>query len=204
MTETRSVTATFDDSGVPPPPPPPPLEVTGEIWPSSCSILEGDSDCEGRVWWESTNTSDVSVKEDGSEFSTNANQTSPGVSRTLDFGLKVFKIFDVGNQLDMKTVDIKCEAWLFWLGGVCQAAPPTISANPVVIEEGDSTELSWIIPVADGTCTIDGGTFDNDPLIKLTDEQVVELDATTTFTIDCGEFGSDSVKVEVQPKNYET
>lgn len=184
--------------------------VSGEIYPSGCFIAENESTCSGMVWWESTNANNPSILQNGVQFSTSANQSSPGVSRTLNYSgtggsPNVFEIDDGTTQLDIETASALCAAGLIWdsVSSTCVSGAPTIDADPRVIEEGSQTTVSWTVPDPEA-CTLSGGGYNNEPISSLGSGITPTLEATTTFIIDCGAYGSDSVTVEVVPKNFET
>jgi len=86
---------------------------------TNCSIPTGDSSCSVNVSWNSSFTNNpISVRQDGTQFSTAAN--SGGTSRNVLFGNSVFSFYDNGSELDSDTASAICAPGTIWVSPICR------------------------------------------------------------------------------------
>lgn len=89
------------------------------------------------------------------------------------------------------------------------ASAPTITANGggdnIRVRSDETVTISWDATDSDpATCSVTGGGYTNNPLASQTGNTDVTILGTTTFTIDCGANGTDSVTVELIPSVFES
>lgn len=96
----------------------------------SCTIASGASTCMSSISWTSANlTTTLSVRQNGSQFSTSA--TSAGLTRTLQYGSGAANVFTAvhnGSTLDTKTGTASCASGSTWDGSTCAASAPPVSS----------------------------------------------------------------------------
>lgn len=101
--------------------------------PSSCLITSGNSTCTVPLTWTSANFTDPKLTDENmsTTLSTNANQSSPGMTVWVAYGGTTFKLKDGSDTFDTKTVSGICDTNLSWNGTVCSAPsiPPCVAGE---------------------------------------------------------------------------
>ncbi|HWO07115.1 MAG TPA: lamin tail domain-containing protein [Candidatus Paceibacterota bacterium] len=171
-------------------PPPPPEEPTVVLTADPLTINEGDS---STLEWTSENadTCEASGGWDGERNTSGTEVVSP--SETTMYHIDCFGPGGVAGD-DVVVTVIPDEP---------DAPTVEITADPMTITEGESSELSWNSENAD-TCTASNGWIGDR---ALDGTEVVTPATTTTYAIECeGEGGTaqDSVTVTVTPDEPET
>jgi hypothetical protein len=113
-----------------------------DIIAPDCAINNGFSSCHTTVSWTSNNTSaPISVRKDGSEFSTVANNA--GVDKVLQYGPNVFTFRDSTGVLDTATATAYCAAGTAKIGESCINASDLVAGaiTPIVAKTGVSVTL---------------------------------------------------------------
>jgi hypothetical protein len=143
---------------------------TANLNASDCTISIGNSSCTTNVSWSSSDTvSPLSISQNGTEFSTVANN-AVGVARTLNRGTNTFTFEDNGTQLADETATASCAGGSAWstITSQCVAIPaaPAVDAwwtvilgattsvlpvgDPATVLVGQGLEINWdSVPTAD-------------------------------------------------------
>ncbi len=102
--------------------------VSGSISAGDCTITAGNNSCTTNVSWNSTNGTAISVRQDGTQFSTSA--SSGGTVRTIvgHGTVSTFAIFDGGIQLGVDTAAASCAGGSSW--DTTQAKCVTLPGTP--------------------------------------------------------------------------
>ena len=116
-----------------------------------CTIAAGNSTCTSDVTWQSSGiTGSVSVRQDGTQFSTTPQQTTP-VLRTLNHGSNTFTFDHNGATLSSVTAQAACESGTVWNGSSCESTgSASITAPPCTIAAGNSTCTSGVTWTSSG------------------------------------------------------
>jgi hypothetical protein len=130
---------------------------SGNISATNCSITAGNNSCTSNVSWNTANASAVSVRQDGTEFSTAV--SSAGTPRTIvgHGTTATFRVYNSGVEIaPAVTASALCTGGTAWDGtqGRCvngpnQPNPPTAVANAAC----GSGQVSVTWPVAAGATT---------------------------------------------------
>jgi hypothetical protein len=133
---------------------------------SACFIQAGANSCVANtVTWSSSNvTSPISVRQDGVQFATNANQPT-AVSRTIPYGTATFTFHhnggtQVGSQHQISASCIASAPWSTALG-MCVAAPInpglSLSVSPTVVRGNQTATITWSLTTPYSmSCTVFG------------------------------------------------
>lgn len=95
--------------------------------PASCSIAVGASTCSVGVTWSSNNYLSASIKEDGNEFSTALNQSTP-ITRNISNGTHPYSYYSGTSLIATTNAVASCISGSMWNGSLCASA--TISSTP--------------------------------------------------------------------------
>ncbi len=139
-----------------------PAEPVATITASGCDVAIGSGSCPSSVTWTSSYVSSPSVRLDGSEFSTAANDS---VSQTITLGQHDFTFYENGGgqPLDAATVAASCVngASHNVASDTCVTTPATpvmsVDASPSLVRFGATSTVAIQISSAESiTCTING------------------------------------------------
>jgi hypothetical protein len=169
-------------------PPTTPTTATANISGGGCSIQVGASRCDAAVTWDSEGTTGaISVRQDGAEFASNADQVT-ALPVPVDFGSNFFTFHhNSGVQVGVShEIIATCVATASWNGSICAASTAPINpglslaVSPTTVRANQTTTLTWSIatPPEPGTvsCTILGpkiATVTFDPADPATPNNIV-------------------------------
>lgn len=141
----------------------------------SCTIAANASTCNVNVTWTSTGLASPSIAQDGTEFSTSANQTTAvqraisrnGLSMFLTQpGMHMFTINDgpsagLTSNLDAATATASCVSGTTWNGTLCAAssskvALPLPALTAVPNNYKNPSTLTWKAPEGFVSCSGNG------------------------------------------------
>jgi len=117
MNQARNVTATFNL-----------ITPSATITATNCYIPAGSSACDSTVSWSTENISNVSVRKNGSPFSTNL--SSEGTTQSISYGTSTFSLFNLDTeQIQAEdTATASCSLGSVWGGSVCEG-PKTLNVS---------------------------------------------------------------------------
>lgn len=88
---------------------------------------------------------------------------------------------------------------------VTTRAPVDIDADPKVVYQGEQSTVTWSTGSADpASCSVTGPEINLPTLSSSSGSEVVDVNGESTYTIDCGVSGTDSVTIRVLPVIQET
>ncbi len=172
---------------------------TGDIWADgtsgSITIPTGGS---ATITWDSEDTTNCRVLEGASQIATGVSN-SVGVSVSPVTPTLYSLICDGTNGATDVLIDVVSI-------NIGNNLPPDLSANHRVVSEGDGVNLTWNLNGGAGPCVL---TANNIPVPGYSNIManggyaVPSVNVTTMYEIQCPN-GSDSVRVEIIPRGFET
>jgi hypothetical protein len=126
---------------------------------SSCEITSGNNSCPATIGWTSSNASSPTITQNGTSFSTNANDTT---SRELLRGTNTFVFRSNGTQIALNSVNVDCDSNANWNGSSCVSTVTLDVTSGGLIRSGDTSEVDFSASGLDEsgtsfTCSFTGG-----------------------------------------------
>ncbi|MFA5132152.1 MAG: CARDB domain-containing protein [Candidatus Paceibacterota bacterium] len=160
----------------------------------SCTITAASSTCTTSVSWTSSNlTSSLSVRQNGTQFSTLSFST--GVNRTLSHGSGASNNFTAvhttatPSTLDTKTGTASCAGGLTWNGSTCVGEADLIAGNVSPISATVNTATMLSATITNQGLTSTGVSFNNFIQVATAANgggTITDLTATTMGTLAAG------------------
>ncbi|HEU0086006.1 MAG TPA: hypothetical protein VFQ59_03585 [Candidatus Paceibacterota bacterium] len=185
-----------------------PTSVSGNlsISPTFCTIPLGASTCTSRATWSTHNASSPRLVDRNTAATLYSTQNGTNQLVWVSYPQTVFDLKDGNQILDTKTATASCASGT-WDGTKCASTvnpivTVNISANPLSVQSGGSSTISWTSSQNATYCIANGGVAGwNGTLPTSGSFPANNLTRTTTFTIQCmnatGQQASASVMVTV-------
>ncbi len=194
-----------------------PLNITGSVaLPSAtisgngCTIPAGGATCSGSATWDIDSTAaQPNVYSAARNVVISNSITGSGVAVQLNRGANPLQARSGTNVLAQASLTAACASGTVWSGSSCVPSgsgtgnPPSITANntsgTIIVRSGSSVVITWNTNL-NTSCTLSS----NIPVPIAQGTYTVTAQNTSTYTIDCGVAGSDSVTVKTAPATYES
>lgn len=150
------------------------------------------------ITWNSYNTTDCRVLEGSLQIGTGTNNNT-GINRTPTTAILYSLICDGTNGATNVLIDVVSV-------NPASGLPPDIYVDRRVVPEGDGVNLTWNLNGGTGPCVLYANNISvpgYSNIIMNGGYAVPSVNVTTTYQIQCPS-GSDSVRVEIIPRGFET